>query len=281
MTIARLKAYIPLSRFDKPTGIFFLWIPCLWGICAYESHPILIVKKSLFFLIGSISLRTCGCIINDICDRKFDKHVKRTKDRPLANKSLTVVEAVVFLFICILPGLWVFFQLSFPAKAISFLGLVLAIFYPLFKRITHFPQLVLGLTFNIGIWVTGIGHAPFLALFILYCAGIFWTLAYDTIYAFQDVEDDAVIGIKSTAIFFKDNPKLIITIFYSVMFAFLIFYNLFFGKAKSFFPIIPSFLIPLGVYGYVLWLIHKWQPNNADSCQKFFKKNIAIGLGVL
>lgn len=280
MTIAKLKTYISLSRIDNPVGIFFLWIPCLWGICTYESHPLLILKKSLFFLVGAASLRTCGCIINDIFDRKFDKHVTRTKDRPLANKSLTVLEALVLLFICILPGLWVFVELSFPAKAISILGLLLAIFYPLCKRITHFPQLVLGLTFNIGIWVVGIGHAPFSALFVLYCAGIFWTLAYDTIYAFQDVEDDAVIGIKSTAIFFKDNPKFIITIFYSAMFALLVFYNLFFEKINVSFPI-PNFLIPLGVYGYVLWLIHKWQPSSAASCHKFFKKNVAVGLGVL
>lgn len=280
MTYSKIKAYISLSRINKPTGIFLLWIPCLWGICAYESHPFMILKKGLFFFIGSISLRTCGCIINDIFDRKFDKHVERTKNRPLANGSLTILEAMIFLFLSLLPGLYIFINLSFLAKIISLLGLMLSILYPLFKRFTYFPQLFLGLTFNIGIWVAGIDHAPLTALLTLYCAGIFWTLAYDTIYAFQDVIDDAIIGVKSTALLFEKNPKVIITFFYSAMFAILLIYNIFFEKRISPIPL-PNYLLILSIYSYVLWLIYNWQPDNVLSCHKFFKRNIAIGLSLL
>jgi 4-hydroxybenzoate polyprenyltransferase len=279
-SLIKLKAYISLSRISKPTGIFLLWIPCLWGICAYESHPLLILKKALLFLLGAVSLRTCGCIINDIFDRKFDKHVERTKNRPLANGSLTVREALIFLFICLIPGFYVFITLSQLAKLISLIGLILAIFYPLCKRFTYFPQVVLGLTFNIGIWVAGIDYASHSALFLLYCAGIFWTLAYDTIYAFQDIEDDAIIGVKSTALFFKNHPKSVITTFYTIMFIFLLCYNVFFEKSNLSIPV-PNFLLTLGVYSYVLWLIYNWNPKSSSSCHKFFKRNIGVGLGVM
>lgn len=275
-----IQQYIALSRITKPTGFLLLWIPCLWAIPFNPINAQYFIEKSFFFLIGAISLRTCGCIINDIFDRNIDKQVERTKNRPIASGKITVPQAFVFLAICFIPGFLVFLSLNTTAKIISLLAAILAIIYPLTKRWTYFPQFFLGITFNMGIFIAGINSIPLKNIFLLYVASIFWTLAYDTIYAFQDIKDDIKTNIKSTAVFFKDHPKSIIILFYCLMFLFITLHNIYFEK-NNMMPFYFNHAATISIFLYTLYLIYLWNPNDPKSCESFFKKNIVIGLGVV
>jgi 4-hydroxybenzoate polyprenyltransferase len=267
-----MQPYVDLSRILRPTGIFLLWIPCLFGLSVQPLSLSILIDKSVIFLIGAMSLRTVGCVINDILDRKFDAYVERTKNRPLASGKLTVNQALVFCCISLIPGFFVFLWLPFFNQCIALFGLSVALIYPLFKRFTHFPQLVLGIAFNIGILVSGYGFAPLDMLLFIYIGSVFWTLAYDTIYAFQDEKDDSLIGVKSTAVYFKNHPKKAVLFFYTVSF---IFYALaFLQYMKTDFIIIS--LLTLSIF--TLNQIRRWDSKNPRECLDFFKLNTIIGI---
>ncbi|CAO5681961.1 MAG: 4-hydroxybenzoate octaprenyltransferase [Holosporales bacterium] len=271
LNLEEVNAYIELSRIKKPTGFLLLWIPCLFGLSLSSITWREFIFKSLLFLIGAIFLRTVGCIVNDICDRNFDRFVERTKNRPLACGALTVKQALIFLFICLVPSFFIFLTLPKDNQYIALISLVIAFIYPLFKRFTHFPQFVLGIAFNSGIFIVGYGAASLEQLILIYIGSIFWTLAYDTIYAFQDEKDDAIIGVKSTAVYFKNHPKKIIVLFYTLCL-------LFFINAMRFSIYFDySLTAYLTVFIFILQQINRWNPKDPKSCLNFFKMNVLIG----
>ena len=195
-----LRPYARLARLDRPIGTWLLFWPCAWGVALAGGLPRDIYLLLLFGL-GSIAMRGAGCVYNDIVDRELDAQVARTRDRPLPSGHVSVRAAWNWLFALCLVGLLVLVQLRPVAQGIALASLGLVAAYPFMKRITWWPQAWLGLTFNWGAlvaWaaVTGGIGAPAL---LLYAAGFFWTLGYDTIYALQDIEDDALAGIKSSA----------------------------------------------------------------------------------
>jgi 4-hydroxybenzoate polyprenyltransferase len=215
---AAARPYARLMRLDRPIGTWLLLFPCWWGLFLAADLPLLWNMKSLLrlvyeptvlFAIGAVVMRGAGCTYNDIVDRDFDAKVARTALRPIPSGQVSVRQAVVFLVSQLLVGLLILLAFNRFTILLGVLSLALVFTYPLMKRITYWPQAVLGLTFNWGAlmgWavVWGDLHLPALAL---YAGGIAWTLHYDTIYAHQDKEDDALIGVKSTALKFGARTK--------------------------------------------------------------------------
>jgi 4-hydroxybenzoate polyprenyltransferase len=279
----RLQNYIELTRLNKPIGIWLLFLPCLFGIAlalkeiAVPLEALFINKIILLFFAGSVVMRSAGCVINDLFDEKFDKKVERTKNRPIASGKVSRRESFALLGFLLFLGLIILLQLNFPAILGGFFALVLVIAYPLTKRITYYPQLFLGLTFNFGILMSSLlfFNAIDLNFIILYFAGIIWTIIYDTIYAFQDIEDDLRIGVKSTAIKFKSNPKKILISLNLAMFLTLIFLGLLNQFSPIFFLIISCAAI------FSSEKIKKCDLTNSANCLKVFKSNLFLGLLIL
>ena len=272
------KLIIELTRLNKPIGFMLLFWPCLWGLTlSYNfdlSLDIFIFYGVLFFL-GSILMRSAGCIVNDISDKDFDKLVERTKNRPVASGKISVKFAIIFT--AILCGIAFLVLINFNKFTIlmALISIPLAFTYPLMKRFTYWPQLFLGITFNYGLvlaWISIINEISLIPI-IFYLGAIFWTLGYDTIYGYQDIKDDEIIGVKSTSIKFKNNPKKFILICYLTFIASLILigvlmkFNLFYFL----FLIIPIFQL-------IFFQIYKLNVNNPMSCTAKFKSNNFIGL---
>ena len=210
-----LKNFLILTRINKPTGIMLLMFPAIWSILIVLKEEI-DIYLILLFAYGSFIMRSAGCIINDIIDRKFDKNVKRTKSRPLVSENLEVTDAIILFIIFLSIGLSILLTLNPTCILLGFIAFPLVLLYPLMKRYTYFPQLFLAIVFNFSIlisWTAAKGIFDNQSL-LLYLACIFWTLGYDTIYAYQDKEDDKKIGVKSLAIYLEQNIKLWITLFY-------------------------------------------------------------------
>ncbi len=246
----QLKIFIDLTRLNKPIGYLLLFWPCSWGLAyAYSLNKDLenFLYYIVLFFLGAVLMRSAGCIVNDIVDRKLDKKVKRTKNRPLAADLITIKKA--FIYVVILCGLafCILIQFNFLTIALGLVSMSLAFSYPFMKRITYWPQLFLGLTFNWGIimaW-TSISNYLTFDIFIVYLAAIFWTLGYDTIYGAQDIKDDEIIGVKSTSIKFKSMLKNFVLLCYLIsLFTLLIF---FYNNMNSLYFLIPflAFLITL------------------------------------
>jgi len=276
-----LNLFIELTRLNKPIGFMLLFWPCAWGLTiGYDfskSINTYIYYLFLFFL-GSIFMRSAGCIINDIADKELDKKVERTKNRPIAsNKISTKLGLIYSFFLCFLAFLVLInFNWFTIIMALGSIPLVFA--YPLMKRYTYWPQLFLGITFNYGLilgWVS-IKNSLDIAPIVFYTGAIFWTLGYDTIYGFQDIKDDEIIGIKSTSIKFKKNPITFLTICYSIF----IFFTLMVGilmKLNNLFFII-SILPFLHLLAYQVKNI---KINDTSNCLKLFKSNNFFGLLIL
>ena len=274
-----MKKYSQLLRLEQPVGFFLLMLPCFWGVlAASNSYPHLWSNSYLFlvFAIGSIVMRSAGCIINDFFDKDLDKHVSRTSQRPLASGAISSFEALIIFSILNLIGLAILLSLNLLAIIIGLISFVLFIFYPLMKRITYWPQLFLGITFNIGclIGYAAIENQLNFQIIILYLSGIFWTLGYDTIYAHQDREDDLNIGIKSTAILFGNNTKQWIIIFYSLMVLCLILFGLLHDQN------IYYFILLIFISAHLFSQIKRLDIENKDKCLSIFKSNQYLGLMV-
>jgi 4-hydroxybenzoate polyprenyltransferase len=211
----RLRPYAQLARLDRPIGTWLLLFPCWWGLALAHS---LDIDLYLLFGIGAVVMRGAGCTVNDIWDRKLDAQVERTARRPLASGAVTLPGALIFLVLQLFVALVVAVALGRLAVILAACSLVLVATYPLAKRVTWWPQLMLGFTFNWGavmafaVVTGGVGLPPLL----LYAAGIFWTLGYDTIYAHQDKQDDQAIGIRSTALLWGEQSKRWIALCYAV-----------------------------------------------------------------
>tara|TARA_B100000401_G_scaffold432146_1_gene369117 strand:- start:395 stop:1201 length:807 start_codon:yes stop_codon:yes gene_type:complete len=258
-----------------------LFWPCAWGLTiAYDFSNSL--KDYFFYLmlffLGSVLMRSAGCIVNDILDRKFDEKVFRTKDRPIASGKISVKLGLIYaLLLCIL-AFFVLINFNYFTIIIALASMPLAFTYPLMKRYTYWPQLFLGITFNYGLilgW-TAVNSTISLSPLIFYFGAIFWTLGYDTIYGYQDIKDDEIIGLKSTSIKFKNNPYKFLTLCYSVFLLNLFFTGLIM-KLNSFFYL-TFILIILQMFYFQL---KKLNIKNSSNCLAIFKSNNFLGLLIL
>ena len=274
----KLNLFIELTRLKKPIGYMLLFWPCLWGLTiAYDFTGELLnfYKYLIFFLAGAILMRSAGCIINDISDRNFDKKIERTKFRPIASGKISIKLALFYASTLCLLALLILINFNFFTIVLAICSIPLAFTYPLMKRFTYWPQLYLGITFNYGIilgW-TSINPEIDIKPLIFYFGAIFWTLGYDTIYGFQDIKDDEIIGVKSTSILFKNNSKMFLNI---VFFLFVVFYLTmgFLMKFNLAFFILS--IIPIS--HLFLYQIKKFDPLNPDICLSTFKSNNLFGL---
>ena len=264
-------------RLNSPIGSMLLLYPCLWGLIS-ASSSIEEIRQNIFlfmiFILGAFIMRSAGCVINDIFDRNIDIQVDRTKSRPLADKSISLHESVVIFITLSSIGLCILLSLNTLSIKVGLLSFILLIIYPLTKRITYWPQLFLALTFNIGVLI---GYAaitnilPF-EIYFLYAAGIFWTLGYDTIYAYQDIDDDISIGVKSTAILFKDSAKYWISSFYILMSSNLLIFGLLSSQEMIY------FLLLILILFHQLFQIYKLDIKRPEVCLAIFKSNKYLGL---
>ncbi len=215
----QLKIFIELTRLNKPIGFMLLFWPCSWGLAyAYSlSQNInLFIYYLVLFFLGSVFMRSAGCIFNDIVDKDFDKKVQRTKKRPIASGKISVIRGLTYVLILCSFALVILLQFNFLTIGLGLGSMLLAFSYPFMKRVTYWPQLFLGITFNWGIIMSYTAFSGYILIeiFYLYLSAIFWTLGYDTIYGAQDMKDDEIIGVKSTSIKFKKNIKLFVSICY-------------------------------------------------------------------
>jgi 4-hydroxybenzoate polyprenyltransferase len=272
-----LKIFIELTRLNKPIGIMLLFWPCSWGL-AYgyleNQNMKLFTYYLILFFLGSILMRSAGCIFNDIIDRDFDKRVKRTKKRPIAAGKISIKQSFAYVLVLCFLAFLILIQFNFLTIMLGMSSMLLAFSYPFMKRITYWPQLFLGITFNWGIvmgWVATNNYMS-MEIIVLYIAAIFWTLGYDTIYGAQDMSDDEIIGLKSTSIKFKKNIKSFIASSYTI--TTLIVLYLF----KNFFGLnIFSLLIAIFILSFVYQLV-KFKNNQSKNYLNIFKSNNYSGL---
>ena len=258
-----------------------LFWPCTWGLTiAYDFQNGIdqFIYYMILFFCGSVLMRSAGCIVNDIIDKDFDKNVERTKNRPIASGKITTKLAIIYSIILCLLAFFVLLNFNFLTVLLAIASMPFAFTYPLMKRYTYWPQLFLGFTFNYGLLLgwTAINESISLIPIIFYFGAIFWTLGYDTIYGFQDIEDDEIIGVKSTSIKFKESPKIFLSICYSLF----IFCYLIMGLKLS----LNNYFFA----GIILAIIHLFffQILNFDKKDKkknlnIFKSNNLLGLIVL
>lgn len=269
--------YAQLMRLDRPIGWWLLLLPCWWALVLGQiavGGGLPNLWHGLLFLIGAIVMRGAGCTLNDMADRNFDAMVERTKNRPLASGRVSRKQAFVFLALLSLIGLAVLLQFNWFSIVLGASSLLIVAIYPFMKRITHWPQLVLGLAFNwgalIGWTATHASLSP--AALLLYAGGVSWTLAYDTIYAHQDKEDDVLIGVKSTALLFGANTKPWLVGFFglasALMFAALLQVN---AGAASYIGLAAAAF-------HSAWQTISFDHTNSTHCLKLFKSNRTFGL---
>ena len=274
----QLNLFIELTRLKRPIGYMLLFWPCAWGLTIvydFSSNLKIYFFYLILFFLGAVLMRSAGCIVNDVLDRKFDEKVFRTKDRPIASGKISVKLGLLYAgFLCSLAFL-VLINFNFFTIIIALASMPLAFTYPLMKRFTYWPQLFLGITFNYGLilgW-TSINPEINLIPLIFYFGAIFWTLAYDTIYGFQDIKDDEIIGLKSTSIKFKSNPIIFLYLCYIIFLSSLIFV----GFLNEFNKLYFLSLILIISHMYVFQL-KKFNSNNPQVCLGIFKSNNLLGL---
>ncbi len=272
-----IRPHLRLMRLDRPIGTWLLLLPGWWSIAMAASGTVPDGWLFALFGIGALVMRSAGCVVNDIYDRNFDRQVARTADRPIASGAVSVPQALLLLAGLLFIGLGILLQFKRFAIGLGAASLLLVFTYPLMKRITYWPQAFLGLTFNWGAllgWaaVTGALAPPAL---VLYAAGFFWTLGYDTIYAYQDKEDDALIGVKSTALLFGEASRRWIIGFYAVFAALL-------GLAGWLAGLGIAFHLgwALGV-AHLGWQVWRLSPDDPAACLRLFQSNRDFGLIIL
>ncbi len=271
-----LRPYLRLARLDRPIGTWLLLLPCWWAAAmAAPGWPD--PWFMALFAVGALVMRGAGCTINDIADRDIDKKVARTADRPITSGQISVVQALAFLALQLGIGLAVLLQFNTYTVTLGAASLLLVALYPFAKRVTYWPQFVLGLTFNWGAlvgWaaVTGGLEAPAV---LLYAAGLLWTMGYDTIYAHQDKEDDILVGVKSTALKFGDATRHWLAAFYGGTITLL-------AAAGVHAALHPIYFAGLAVAGlHLTWQVRSLDLDNAKVCLARFKSNRDFGLIVL
>ena len=273
-----IKLFIELTRLKKPIGFMLLFWPCAWGLTlAYDFSSNL--KNYFFYLIlfflGSVLMRSAGCIVNDILDKEFDAKVFRTKNRPIASGKVSMRLGMFYAFVLCLLALLVLINFNLFTIILAIASMPLAFTYPLMKRFTYWPQLFLGITFNYGLilgW-TAINDEIELIPILFYLGAIFWTLGYDTIYGYQDIKDDEIIGLKSTSIKFKGKAKKFLIICYTSLIIFFLIgaYSMNLNYNFYLFMIVPFIHL-------FLYQIKIFNLKDPSSCLKAFKSNNFLGL---
>ena len=272
--------FVSLFRLNKPIGIFLLFWPCAWSLTMtqwFSVNNYLFIKYLILFFIGSIIMRSAGCVYNDIVDKKIDLKVKRTKKRLIASEKISIQTAWLSIMALIIPALIILFQFNNFSKILGLSSGLLIITYPFMKRITFWPQLFLGFTFN---WGVLLGWSVFfenitLETIILYMTGVFWTLGYDTIYALQDKVDDLKIKVKSTAIKFSHDIKNFLFFCYISSITLLVALGFLTGRSFIYFILITIAALHLA---FQVIIIQKIKYNNKDKIQKVFNSNNSFGL---
>src|SRR6516164_3858039 len=271
------RPYLRLARLDRPIGSWLLLIPCWWstalaGVAARAAVPN--VRDIILFFIGAFAMRGAGCTWNDIVDRDLDARVERTRSRPIPSGQVSVRQAAAFLIAQAVVGLLVLVQFNPFAILTGIASLAIVAVYPFMKRITYWPQIVLGLAFSWGAlmgWAAAFGRLDAPAL-VLYAGAVSWVIGYDTIYAHQDREDDALIGIKSTALLFGPRTKPLLALFYAAAVAFI-------GAAG--FTAGGGLVIALGLFAFAAhlsWQVVRLDIDDSDNCLVVFKSDRDAGL---
>ena len=273
----QFKIFIELTRLNRPIGFMLLFWPCSWGLAyAYidNQNTILFLNYLILFFLGSVLMRSAGCIFNDIVDKEYDKKVKRTRKRPIASGKISLQKSFFYVISLCLLAFIVLIQFNFLTIALGLSSMVLAFSYPFMKRITYWPQLFLGVSFHWGLILSLIAMNNIISteIIVLYFSAIFWTLGYDTIYGSQDMSDDEIIGLKSTAIKFKNNIKQFVTVSYLITIFSLIY------LFKDSFKVDAATFFVFLFFASLIFQIIKFDKNNPTSCLQNFKLNNYSGL---
>ena len=274
----QLNLFIEVTRLKRPIGYMLLFWPCSWGLTLgydFSKNLEIYFLYLLLFFMGSVFMRSAGCIVNDIIDKEYDKKVFRTRNRPLASEKISVKIGLLYSLILCLIAFIVLINFNNLTIILAICSMPLAFTYPFMKRFTYWPQLFLGITFNFGAilgWTAINGQINLIPI-ILYFGAIFWTLGYDTIYGYQDINDDEIIGIKSTSIKFKEYPKKFLLMAYSIFLISLIIVGLLMQFSYIFF-----ILLLIVVYNLFFYQIYNFNKNDTFKCLKIFKNNNLLGL---
>ena len=279
--MSQFNLFIELIRLKKPIGFMLLFWPCAWGLTLAYDFSISLYNYFFYlvlFFLGSVLMRSAGCIVNDILDKEFDKKVFRTKDRPIASNQVSIKLGIIYVVILCFLALLVLLNFNSFTIILALASMPFAFTYPLMKRFTYWPQFFLGITFNYGLilgWISIENNISIIPI-IFYLGAIFWTLGFDTIYGFQDLKDDEIIGLKSTSIKFKSKPHLFLKLCYTI---FLI--SLFIvGWLMQFNKFYYVGLIVISFHLYFIQ-IHRIIIEDHKNCLKIFKSNNLLGLIVL
>ena len=274
----QINLFIELTRLKKPIGFMLLFWPCAWGLTlAYDFNKTLddYFFYLILFFLGSVLMRSAGCIVNDILDKEFDAKVFRTKNRPIASGKISIKLGILYAISLCLMALLVLINFNVLTIILALGSMPLAFTYPLMKRYTYWPQLFLGITFNYGLLLgwTAIQGQVNITVILFYLGAIFWTLGYDTIYGYQDIKDDEIIGLKSTSIKFKGKEKKFLFICYSFLLIFFIIggYLMKFNFVYFVFLLFPF----LHLFFYQ---IKNFNFNDPEKCLKIFRSNNFFGL---
>ena len=273
-----INLFIELTRLKKPIGYMLLFWPCAWGLTiAYDFSKNLDTYffYLILFFIGAVLMRSAGCIVNDILDRKYDKEVFRTKDRPIASGKISVKLGILYAAILCFIALLVLINFNKFTIIIALASMPLAFTYPLMKRFTYWPQFFLGITFNYGLilgW-TSTGQSLSLIPIIFYFGAIFWTLGYDTIYGYQDIKDDEIIGLKSTSIKFKKNPYKFLYLCYTFFLSSIFLVGYLMKLNEIYFILL--FLVAIQM---IFFQLKKLDINLPKNCLRVFKSNNFLGI---
>jgi 4-hydroxybenzoate polyprenyltransferase len=270
------RPYLRLARLDRPIGSWLLLMPCWWsvGLAAVHARANVNLWHLVLFLIGAFAMRGAGCTWNDIVDRDLDRRVERTRSRPIPSGQVTVGAAAAFLVLQAMIGLTVLLQFNRFTVYVGLASLAVVVVYPFMKRITYWPQIVLGLAFSWGAlmgWPATFARLDPPAL-LLYAGAISWVIGYDTIYAHQDREDDALIGIKSTALLFRERTKPMLVLFYALAVVLIAFAGFSAGG---------GLIYALGLLGFALhlaWQVARLDVDDPVNCLMVFKSNRDAGL---
>ena len=273
----QLNLFTELTRLKKPIGYMLLFWPCAWGLTlAYDFSSNL--SNYLFYLIlfflGSVLMRSAGCIVNDILDKEFDAKVFRTKNRPIASNKISIRVALFYSFVLCFFALLILLNFNLFTIILALSSMPLAFTYPLMKRYTYWPQLFLGITFNYGLilgW-TAIHQQIDIAPLLFYIGAIFWTLGYDTIYGYQDIKDDEIIGLKSTSIKFKGNSKKFLFACYVLLITFFLCGGYYMNFSFTYFLLL---LVP--IFHLFFFQMKIFDIKNPNSCLIAFKSNNLLG----
>ena len=271
-----IRPYLLLARLDRPIGIWLLFLPGAWGILLARTPDWEAARLLALFAAGSVAMRAAGCVVNDMWDRDLDRQVARTAGRPLASGALSMRQAGIFLAALLALGLAVLLQLRPLCWALGASSLILVALYPLAKRVTWWPQLVMGFTFGFGApmgYAAGTGPSA-AACLALYAAAIAWDLGFDTIYGFQDIEDDLVAGIKSTSQRFAHAPRRFLGLCYAAAMALLAAAGWLAGLGPWFWP---ALMLPAGL---LAWQVARLNTSDPASCLRLFRQNRETGLAI-